>query len=208
MAPVRDFDIRRFLHVAVNRLHQHETDTLIIDELALCQGAARVDLAVVNGALHGYEIKSEADTLERLPGQRAIYSRTLDFVTVVAFENHAKKIHDAVPDWWCIWRAELSEGRISMSEMRPGSENPGLDARAVAELLWREEALAELELHGVAAGIRSKARPVLWDHLANSLPLDELCAAVRARLKLRGQRWRRALVQPVLGGDSFRPSAT
>jgi len=63
---MRDIDVRRKLRVEVERSHECEFDTLIVEELGLCQGIARVDLAVVNGSVHRYEIKSESDTLTRL----------------------------------------------------------------------------------------------------------------------------------------------
>ncbi len=88
---MRDPDIRQKLRADIERQHRADPDTLIVDELGLCQGAVRVDLAVVNAALHGYEIKSERDTLVRLPGQQEGYSRALDFVTVVTAEGHASR---------------------------------------------------------------------------------------------------------------------
>jgi len=36
-------------------------------------GASRIDRAVVNGSVHGYEIKSETDDLTRLPAQARAY---------------------------------------------------------------------------------------------------------------------------------------
>lgn len=188
-AQIRDVDIRRSLHAEMQRRHRAEADTLILDELGLCQGVARVDLAVVNGSLHGYEIKSESDTLDRLPSQRDVYSRALDYVTIVTSAKHAKKVRRSVPRWWGIWVADPSTVGIALREVRAPRPNPGVDARAVAELLWRHEALDELESRGLAGGLRGKPRRELWQRLADSLPLVELCAAVRERLKGR-RRWR------------------
>jgi hypothetical protein len=175
----------------MRRRHAAEVGTLIVDELGLCQGVARVDLAVVNGSLHGYEIKSECDTLERLPGQRDVYSRALDFVTIVTSAKHAKKIRGSVPQWWGIWAASSSRDGIELRQMRKPRPNPGVDARAVAELLWRHEALEELESRALAHGLRGKPRRELWARLADSMPMTELCTVVRERLKRR-RRWRAA----------------
>jgi hypothetical protein len=100
---MRDIDIRRALRLEMLRLHGDESDTRIVEELGLCQGIARVDLAVVNGSVHGYEIKSEHDTLARLPSQTDVYNRALDFVTIVTAPAHAEKIGDIVPPWWGVW---------------------------------------------------------------------------------------------------------
>ena len=48
-------------------MHRSEPNTVFLEELGLCQGDARVDYAVINGAMNGYEIKSDRDKLVRLP---------------------------------------------------------------------------------------------------------------------------------------------
>lgn len=53
---LKDNDIRVTLIDELNRINaQH--DYRIIEELAVCDGEARVDVAVANGRLCGYEIK-------------------------------------------------------------------------------------------------------------------------------------------------------
>lgn len=185
----------------MHHLHRHEADTLILHELGLRQGSARVDLAVVNGSLHGYEIKSEADTLERLPGQRSIYASSLDFVTIVMSEKHSAKVRRSVPRWWGMWVVTRTNGDVALAPVRAATPNPHLEALAVAELLWRDEVIEELELRGLARGYRSKPRPLLWRHLAESVSLFELRSVVRSRLKQRGDRWREAALRPVSSGD-------
>jgi hypothetical protein len=56
--------------------------TLILEELGLKHGAARIDIAVVNGDLHGYELKSDSDTLSRLPRQATHLRLPCDVVVV------------------------------------------------------------------------------------------------------------------------------
>jgi hypothetical protein len=63
---MRDGDIRAALHAHLIVEHQEEPDTRFLDELSLC-GLVRVDVAVINGTLAGYELKSDQDTLRRLP---------------------------------------------------------------------------------------------------------------------------------------------
>ena len=52
---MRDIDVRTVLAAEVARRYKGDADTLIIHELGVCSGDARIDLAVVNGKLHGYE---------------------------------------------------------------------------------------------------------------------------------------------------------
>lgn len=69
MLPSTDIEIRSALHRKKLRQLHERADTLVIDELGLAHAKARVDVAVINGCLHGYEIKSAQDTLDRLAGQ-------------------------------------------------------------------------------------------------------------------------------------------
>jgi hypothetical protein len=188
---MRDIDIRLALREEIARLHHLELDnTLIVEELCLCQGTARVDLAVVNGSVHGYEIKSEQDTLARLPGQLGVYNRALEFVTIVTAQVHVDKICKAVPGWWGIWSAVPTANGVRLAESRKGSQNPNVDPFALAQLLWREEALQVLDDRGLATGMRSKPRQELWRRLASDLTLREIGSVVRERLKHRGVDWR------------------
>ena len=72
----KDQDIRSVLNQKLEKKYR-DADTIIINELGLLQGLCRVDVAVINGIIHGYEIKSEADTLERLPLQAKLWINLL-----------------------------------------------------------------------------------------------------------------------------------
>jgi hypothetical protein len=187
---MRDIDIRRALLGKMDHLHNGDSDTLIVQELGLCQGTARVDVAVVNGSIHGYEIKSERDTLFRLPGQTDIYSRTLDFVTIVTAPSHADAIRKTVPYWWGIWSAVQQGNEVLLHKLRRSRRNPSIDPFALAQLLWREEALQALTDLGLVTGLRSKPREILWNRLASELTVKELGTIVRQYLKRRGPTWR------------------
>jgi len=187
---MRDIDIRRVLLSDMRRCHFSEPNTLVIEELGMCQGMARVDIAVVNGNFHGYEIKSEHDTLARLPGQTDIYNRALEYVTIVTAQAHAQKIKEIVPTWWGISIATENEHNVAVENLRKHSPNPQIEPFALAQFLWRDEALAELESRGLAGGIRSKSRDELWLRLATEVPLAELAQVVRTTLKNRGGGWR------------------
>ena len=73
----KDPDVRALLKQYLEVLHAG-TDTLVLEELGLCQGDVRIDVAAVNRELSGFEIKSPSDTLKRWPKQRRIYSRVVD----------------------------------------------------------------------------------------------------------------------------------
>ncbi|MDA8118743.1 MAG: sce7726 family protein, partial [Gammaproteobacteria bacterium] len=74
-------------------------DTVVLDELGICRGEVRVDVAVVNGEIHGYEIKSDRDSLRRLASQVELYSKVLDQATLVAGERHFDAAAALLPEW-------------------------------------------------------------------------------------------------------------
>lgn len=186
---MREIDIRVALRSWLHSRFANDPDTRIVEELGLCQGVARVDIAAINGMLHGFEIKSEQDTLARLPSQQAIYSRVLDTVHVVAAGHHLSQIEGIVPIWWGIFEARADAGGAALSEVRAAMPNPSSDPTSVAQLLWRDEALQALTHLGLDRGVRDKPRKAIWDRLASSLSPDELGAVVRRSLKTRSE-WR------------------
>ena len=205
---IRDRDIRATLTSAIDQQHGGDRDALLISELGLCCGNARIDLALVNGSLNGYEIKSERDTLERLAGQEAVYSEILDTVTIVASGCHVDAIADSVPSWWGVTeaRVDVATGRLVLVEIRAPGWNHDVNADMLVQLLWRDEVLEELEQRDLGRGLRSKPRRVLWEALSSSVSVDELRELVRLRLKSRSD-WR-SPSPPSSGGGSLRSGAT
>lgn len=186
---MRDRDVRAALHGVLERRHADEmASTLFVDELGLC-GSVRVDVAVVNGALSGFELKSASDTLTRLPKQVEVYSQVLDYSTLVVAENHLAKADAMLPSWWGCIVATQVDGRLELETVRPPTMSPVMDPFALAQLLWRDEALTALEGLGLAEGVRSKSRQHLWDRLAQELEVSGLRDLVRQTLKAR-TKWR------------------
>jgi hypothetical protein len=95
-----------------------------------------------------------------------------------------------VPQWWGIWTAVQGKEGPRLRSSRKALPNPNVIPFALAQLLWREEALEVLEKHGLANGMRSKPRQELWHRLASGLPLEDLGNIVRDRLRRRGANWR------------------
>ena len=177
-----DPDVRALLREYLEDVHKG-SDTRVLEELGLCQGDVRVDVAVVNGELSGYEIKSPSDTLRRFPNQCRIYSKVVDRAWLVA---PARTLESAcVPDWWGqIAVFELGD-QLALRVIKPAALNPSPHALSIAKLLWRDEALECLRNAGRARGVMTKSRTVIWKRLIECVELDDLRAAVRAALKRR-----------------------
>jgi hypothetical protein len=204
---VRDRDVREALHRKVLKEHHGDADTLVLDELGLRHGACRVDIAVVNGFLHGYEIKSDADTLDRLPSQISTYGLVLDRATLVVGERHLEKAKPLVPDWWGIKVATAGpRGGIRFDTAQAFAQNPAIDPLALAELLWRPEVIDILAGCGAPPKTLRQPRGALYKHLVDLMPLSELRVTVRRRLKDRA-RWR-GHRPPSLDDGSLTPKPT
>ncbi|MBN1837877.1 MAG: sce7726 family protein [Spirochaetales bacterium] len=186
---MRDMDIRQALRSQLADRFADDPDTRVVEELGLCQGNVRIDIAVVNGTLHGYEIKSEKDTLRRLPSQSSVYSKVFDTVTVVVGPRHETSVRDHIPEWWGITVARHVGGETVLNEVKPASKNHEVVASALVQLLWRDEALSALERRGLANGVRGKPRRVLWGRLTENLDTEELSREVCSFLKSR-EGWR------------------
>lgn len=189
---MRDSDVRSALRGQLEAEHAHErASTLLVDELGLC-GEGRVDVAVVNGALSGFELKSASDNLKRLPQQVGVYSRVLDYATLVVAENHVDAALRITPRWWGCYVAKWDGATVTLRRRRKPKLNRTIDSYSVAQLLWRDECLEILERHEFARGVRTRPRSELWRRLASSLSLEELRFEVRQALKARTS-WRSVL---------------
>jgi len=145
-------------------------------------GDARIDLAVVNGKLHGYEIKSDADTLKRLPAQAEVYSAVFDLVTIVVGEHHLDTVRAIVPECGASSRRHQGTGNAfgaSGTEAKSITESDGYRPTALAA-----EALSLLREASLDCGVKSKPREAIYGRLVESFPLGELRRLVRCQLRL------------------------
>ncbi len=187
---MRDNDLREATHRKVLKKHHTEADTLVLDELGVWTGSGRIDIAVVNGKLHGFELKSAKDNLDRLEKQAEQYSSVFDHVTLVVADNHLVEAIELVPDWWGVKKAvEGERGGIRITTERRDRKNPAVDPYRLAQLLWKDEVIDILDQLGGFRGFKSKPRKHLWELLAANVELDQLRSMVRETLKSRTD-WR------------------
>jgi hypothetical protein len=184
---MRDRDVRAAL-LSDLRMEHADGATRIVEEMGLLRGGVRVDVAVINGELSGFEIKSPADTLQRLPRQQQLYSRIFDKAWLVTSEDQRRAAERLVPAWWGFIEVTCHHGKVALHVERLPSTNPYPDASAIAALLWRDEALQLLANREADRGVRGKSCKHVWKRLVDTYHLDELQAAVRTVLKDR-QNW-------------------
>jgi len=175
---LRDPDIRTLLTPDIETRHP---GAWIRHEVGLCAGERRVDVAAIDTQLHGYEIKSDVDTLARLAGQAEAYGRVFDRMTLVTTSRYLDAVTAALPVWWEVMAVDGSGLRM----VREGTENANVDGFALAQLLWRDEALSVLKARGAARGLSKSRRWLVWQRLAAVVPLAELQGIVRDQLRAR-----------------------
>jgi len=160
----------------------------VVDELGICEGTARVDIAAIGPAeISGYEIKSELDTLRRLARQSDAFGTVFDRMTLVVASHHAAKARSLVPDWWGIIEVHRGDARINFSRVRDSNRNPKPDVGATLSLL-RVSELAQVALQ---AGIRVRGsrKADVIGQLSGQCDANELRVTVTSLLRSRTQ-WR------------------
>lgn len=182
---MRDFDVRGAVRSWLGAKYAADPTTRIVEEMGVWSGAVRVDIAVINDRLLGYELKSNSDTLGRLPRQIEIYGKIFDRMTLVVGDRHAEKAIDLIPDWWGCVVATISKAGVALQSERKSRSNPNLDPKIFVQMLWKEEAVAILEKYGLANGWRSKRAAQIGERLLSEIPFKRLAEEIRGALKVR-----------------------
>lgn len=181
---LRDFEIRDALTLRLQQSFPKKTGSLIIEEFG-CR-ASRIDVAVINCKLHGYEIKSDCDTLSRLLTQAPSYSAIFNRMTLVATAKHIEQVPRCIPDWWGIVEAVTMGEVIILRDVRDAKDNNAQDADELSRMLWRKEAYSVLRARGLEKGLRSAPAAKLSRIVAEKIPVKEIADELRAAIKARG----------------------
>lgn len=184
-----DIEIREALHRNALRAFHRCNDTLVVDELGLSHAKVRVDVAVINGSVHGFEIKSAADTLTRLPQQLALYEECLEKLTIVCAEKHLPGVRKIAPRWCGITLAIGTRNGITFRTVREAKRNPNVRAYRLAHLLWRPEVVAILSQTTASPEVLRAPRKTLYKSLAAHFSVAEITAFIKQAMVSR-QDWR------------------
>jgi len=187
---MKDSDIRQHFHRKMLRRYHADQSTLVLDELGLMHGACRADIAIINGRLIGFEIKSDKDSLSRLEKQIIAYNAVFDHIAIIISERHRLAVVQRVPKHWgIVLTVRGKRGAIHFKTQRKSKINPGISPVSVAQLLWKREAIEILQNLGPPPLLLKSPRAKLYRYLSKHLPLDQLKSTVRTYLKNR-PNWR------------------
>jgi len=193
---IYDPDIRELLYKKFLETPEFASDpsTIIINEMDVLFGVSRIDIAVINGKFHGFEIKSERDNLERLPSQVKSYNKVFDTVTIVVSENHVSDAMKIIPEWWGIYCVSIKDNYPKLIEKREVKDNGDTDLLSLTQLLWRDELIELLSLNGIIKGTKSKNRFALCNMVVKNIDENIIRTFVREKLKSR-PTWRAVQLQ-------------
>lgn len=159
--------------------------TIIIPEMNILNGYVRIDIAVINGLFHGYEIKSDADTLQRLPRQVEYYNKVFDEMVLVTTPKYIDQSQEIIPSWWGVkYYNEIKE----LVTVRACTSNSSVDPYARLTLLWKDE-LIELFCRYCDKKYKSKTKFALINIILKEVPTDVILDYTRETIKLRST-WR------------------
>lgn len=184
-----DKDIRKILMKEFLNIPQFISDqsTVIINELDVCAGSAIMDIVVVNGEIHGFEIKSERDNLKRLPQQISYYNRVFDRVTLVVSSDHLDKAQEMIPEWWGIYCInKCSDDEYNLIIIKESDLNKeDIDTFNLSQILWKNELIELLNSQGISKGLKSKTRRQLSKIISENIHIEIVKEFVKNRLKSR-----------------------
>ncbi|HEX8656457.1 MAG TPA: sce7726 family protein [Hymenobacter sp.] len=157
------------------------TGGVYVDELPT--GTTRADVVhITPGFMHGYEVKGDGDTLQRVANQLRCYGEVYDFVTFVVTAKHLPKLLPLLPEWVGVLVAS-SEG---LRAHRPAQYNAGVERAPLAKLLLLEEVKQFLLARGLAGASTLRGREVAqFLRTTHTVPLSCLAQYVRDRLIAR-----------------------
>ncbi|TGE29283.1 sce7726 family protein [Hymenobacter metallicola] len=151
---------------------------IYVDELPT--GSTRADVVhITSDFMHGYEVKGDGDTLQRVQNQLRCYAEVYDFVTFIVTEKHLAKLLPLLPEWVGVLVASEQELR----PYRPAGYNATVEKAPLAALLLLDEVKQFLMARGLP-GI-SQLRRAEVQHLLRTthlVPLSSLAQFVREQL--------------------------
>lgn len=185
---LRDPELRKPLQEWLEKKFLGHSDTEILHELRMPRPSGRVDIAVINGRLSGFEIKSDFDSLSRLPRQVRAFSAVFDEVCVVTTSRHSVDAIKIIPSWWKLTVHSTKNDKRVFRTVQKGSCNPDVRTDALLHMLTRSELSNIFRSRQLDFQIRTSRRLQMIGRLIEQLEPSEIQSEVRRLLKLRAKR--------------------
>ena len=145
---MRDTDVRKALVAAVARRVGTRPHVLVPEVDVRWSVPARMDALLVADRISGFEIKSDVDSLTRLPRQIMAYGAVVERAVLIVGDRHLAAGTAAVPSWWTIWGARWRDDQVVIREVRRGRLNPEINPLAVMSFMSRDNLSGALRVRG------------------------------------------------------------
>lgn len=138
-------------------------------------GASRADvIGVIDGALLGFEIKSDRDSYTRLKTQTRDYDDFCDINFLVVGKSHVKHAHEHIPEHWgiiVIWEGEDGQIQVEMDQLP--APNHKVSAANQLHFLWRPE-LARLQEMNDLPVYKARSKQFVQQKILERVPEEVL----------------------------------
>lgn len=179
-AALKDADIRDPL---CDYFEEKYGEVRFFEELTM--GKSRADIVLVTqDALIGAEIKSDADSYDRLARQVKDYDRFFDLNYVVVGSSHALHVEEHVPAHWGIISVERAGAHLDLYELRAPAPHKKVRLTNQLELLWRRE-FAALQAANRLHKYAGKSRAFVKKYILASIPPESLKRQILDTLRER-----------------------
>ena len=159
-------------------------DAVLINEMVVGGFSRRADIALANGKLMVFEIKSDFDTLRRLPGQLEAYQQRFDKVTIVTTPRFAKEVADSSCKTVEILEASVNaSGQATLRTVRRGKTREIRTKALLASFLTKVDIVTMLKASGITAST-NQARDDLLAAI-EKLSIKDVRASVLMAIKAR-----------------------
>ncbi|WP_348622623.1 sce7726 family protein [Paenibacillus polymyxa] len=179
MTALKGTDMRQAL-----RQHLAGTSARIIDDLVISQQSDKADIAVIqHGHLHGFEIKTDTDSVGWLRKEISCYSAIFDSCTLVTTPKHQASAASVVPSWWGIYVCDPD-----ISVIRAAQPHANVRAEALVQLLRKDEAVHWLKQLGIQRGLIGRIKVAAWERILETQTLEIIRSHVIRCLLSRSHR--------------------
>lgn len=172
---LRDWDIRQALLAKLEK-RKDEKFSRIVQEPQMMR--SQLDVLVVRvGMWEGFEIKSDADYLDKLPIQ-VICFQAPHLMTLVATERHIQKAMEIIPKEWGVTVASKGRFGVKLDAIRKPTPSGSLDHR-----------INMLHMKEVRKMIKGVSRMEHDEVMANLRRMNMLDSRVSGMLMSRERSW-------------------
>ena len=185
-----DIDIRKTLCEELYKQLPTKFKSMIINELMVGESIADVSV-ITEKNVSLFEIKSDMDSLVRLPKQVRDYDSVGDYCSLVTTDTFLQKIQDQslVPDHWGILKASIIDGKVILESIRQPVYSPEVNPGYLAHSIWSDELIEHLEDINNLYGVKSKNNWHKRQRLIENTTISELKRMYRNSHLKRGN-WR------------------